>query len=181
MNTGQSKRSQNFRRCLGLSLTLMLVSTAWAADNEEEKASDVEQEYQLGAYILDEDAWRFGKYTGLMDEGTSLLLDFSLESRPAWDSGETRRPAAMQAVERLRSVGGRVLGIVLNRLSASRNGYYYYYYYYSDADRSDRRRNHRKGIGRLLKLGRRRGERRDKRVEGRKGEDDVPPKKWTQR
>ena len=61
-----------------------------AADDEAEKASDIEQEYEVGVYILDEDAWRFGKYTGLIDEGTELLLDFRLESRPEWDSGETR-------------------------------------------------------------------------------------------
>ncbi|MEA3341660.1 MAG: polysaccharide biosynthesis tyrosine autokinase, partial [Chloroflexota bacterium] len=72
-------------------------------------------------------------------DGTLLVID----------SGETRRPAAVQAFERLTSVGSRVLGVVLNRLSASEDGYYYYYSYYSeDSARGD----HRPWITRLLKL-----------------------------
>jgi capsular exopolysaccharide synthesis family protein len=79
------------------------------------------------------------------------------------DCGETRRPAAMQAVERLTSVGGTVLGVVLNRLSASRNGHYYYYYYYGDGDRSGKRRGRSRWINRLL--GRGPGRRRRRRSE----------------
>jgi non-specific protein-tyrosine kinase len=49
------------------------------------------------------------------------------------DHGQTRRPAAVQAVERLMNVGGNVLGVVLNRVPSGGDGYYYYnYYYYSD-------------------------------------------------
>jgi capsular exopolysaccharide synthesis family protein len=90
------------------------------------------------------------------------------------DCGETRRPAAIQAVERLTSVGGTVLGVVLNRLSASRNGhyYYYYYYYYGDGDHSGKRRGRSRWINRLL--GRGRGRRRRRRSEdgatGRQGD-----------
>jgi succinoglycan biosynthesis transport protein ExoP len=75
-------------------------------------------------------------------DGTILVLD----------CGETRTPAAAQAVERLASVGGNVLGVVLNRLSQSRDGYYYYYtHYYSHAkgDRSTKRRQRRGRIARL--------------------------------
>lgn len=47
------------------------------------------------------------------------------------DCGVTRRPAAAQALERLSSVGGKVLGVVLNRMAPSADGYYYYHHYYS--------------------------------------------------
>ena len=53
------------------------------------------------------------------------------------DAGETRRPAAVRAVERLHDVGANVLGVVLNRLAPSSDGYYYYYYhggYYGGED-----------------------------------------------
>jgi Mrp family chromosome partitioning ATPase len=53
-------------------------------------------------------------------DGTLLVLD----------AGQTRRPAAVRAVERLSDVGANVLGVVLNRLGPSSDGYYYYYYYH---------------------------------------------------
>ncbi len=84
-------------------------------------------------------------------DGTVLVLD----------CGETRTPAAMQAVERLVSVGGNLLGVVLNRLSQSRNGYYQYYYYsYSHAedDRSTKRWHKPRWIARLLPGGQHRRE-----------------------
>lgn len=59
-------------------------------------------------------------------DGTLLVID----------CGETRIPAATQAVERLANVGGNLLGVVLNRLSPSADGYYYYYYYYSGDDQN---------------------------------------------
>lgn len=46
------------------------------------------------------------------------------------DAGKTRTPAAVQAAERLASVGGVILGVVLNRVKARSGGYYYYYYYH---------------------------------------------------
>jgi capsular exopolysaccharide synthesis family protein len=87
-------------------------------------------------------------------DGTLLIVD----------CGETRKPAATQAVERLTSVGGKVLGVVLNRLTASGDGYYYYYYYpYYHAESGDRARQ--RGLAswaaRLLRTDRRRrGKRR---------------------
>jgi succinoglycan biosynthesis transport protein ExoP len=55
------------------------------------------------------------------------------------DSGKTRIPAAVQAAERIASVGGVLLGVVLNRVKA-RSGGYYYYYYYHDYTPDGRRR-----------------------------------------
>lgn len=89
MSTRQSISDCRPAGWLGLPLALLLTGPALAADEEDQKAQ-VEQEYEVGAYVLDEDAWRFGKYTGLTDDGTELLLDFRLESRPEWNSGETR-------------------------------------------------------------------------------------------
>ncbi|HNT74570.1 MAG TPA: polysaccharide biosynthesis tyrosine autokinase [Anaerolineae bacterium] len=48
------------------------------------------------------------------------------------DCGKTRIPAAVQAAERLAGVGGTILGVVLNRVTARSGGYYYYYYYHTD-------------------------------------------------
>ncbi|MBN1656876.1 MAG: CpsD/CapB family tyrosine-protein kinase, partial [Anaerolineae bacterium] len=70
------------------------------------------------------------------------------------DSAKTRIPAAVQAAERIASVGGVILGVVLNRVKARSGGYYYYYYYhdYTDGGRRGlfdwltkrKRRRHRK-------------------------------------
>lgn len=56
------------------------------------------------------------------------------------DTGETREPLARRAVEELTKVGGRVLGVTLNRLSPNNSGGYYYTYYhhyYTDGDGKD--------------------------------------------
>ena len=83
-----------------------------------------------------------------------------------FDCGETRKPAAVQAFERLVSVGGQVLGVVLNRLAPSGDGYYYYYSYYSHADGGAAGgRRPRSWIARLLKPGRSR-RRRGAEVQG---------------
>ena len=47
------------------------------------------------------------------------------------DSGRTRREVAKRAVEALRRVNARVVGVLLNRMPTRGPGYYYYYYYYS--------------------------------------------------
>ena len=83
-----------------------------------------------------------------------------------FDCGETRKPAAVQAVERLASVGGKVLGVVLNRMSANGDGYYYYYSYYSGGDGAAGGGRLKSWITRLLKPGRRSRRRGDKRTEG---------------
>lgn len=46
--------------------------------------------FDIGAYWVDEDAYRYGKYTGLTDDGAELLMDFSIDRRVDWDSGDTR-------------------------------------------------------------------------------------------
>jgi capsular exopolysaccharide synthesis family protein len=68
------------------------------------------------------------------------------------DCGETRRAAAMQAVENLTAVGGKVLGVVLNRMALRGNGYYYYYYYYrGEDDHAEREGKRTRWIPRLLR------------------------------
>jgi len=47
-------------------------------------------------------------------------------------SGQTRLPSAARAVERIQDVGGTLLGLVVNRLTARSGGYYYHYYEYSN-------------------------------------------------
>jgi len=54
------------------------------------------------------------------------------------DSGKTRIPAAVQAAERIASVGGVILGVVLNRVKARSGGYYYYYYYHDYTENGPR-------------------------------------------
>jgi capsular exopolysaccharide synthesis family protein len=81
------------------------------------------------------------------------------------DSGSTRRPAAVRAVERLHDVGANVLGVVINRLSPSSNGYYNYYYYHGGYYGSENGRSERDGgwLARLLgRGGRRRGKARER-------------------
>jgi len=57
------------------------------------------------------------------------------------ENGATHRSAAVQAVERLTSTGGRLLGAVLNQIDQRSNGYYgYYYYYYSQQGKDGRSR-----------------------------------------
>ncbi len=72
------------------------------------------------------------------------------------NSGETRRPAAAQAFERLTGVGSQVLGVVLNRLAPSGDGYYYYYYAYYGDERGRNRTSWlaRSRMGRWLGFGR---------------------------
>jgi MtrB/PioB family decaheme-associated outer membrane protein len=51
----------------------------------------VKSEVTVGAYYLDDDSYRFGKYTGLTDEGVEALVDFRIEKRPQWDSDDLVR------------------------------------------------------------------------------------------
>ncbi len=47
------------------------------------------------------------------------------------ESGKTDREVAQRAIEALRQVNARTVGIVLNRLPSKGSGYYYYYHYHS--------------------------------------------------
>ncbi len=49
-------------------------------------------------------------------------------------SGETSLPAAARAIDRIGSIGGNLLGLVVNRLTARSGGYYYHYYRYNYDD-----------------------------------------------
>ena len=72
--------------------TLPVVSLAQDDDDKDEKEPPViASEITLGAYSLGEDSYRYGKYSGLTDDGFEALLDFRLEKRPVADSGDTVR------------------------------------------------------------------------------------------
>ena len=66
-----------------------------ATDNKQvdkkPKPAAIASEVTLGAYYLTEDAYRYGKYSGLTDKGFEPLLDFTWQKRPEWDSGDTVR------------------------------------------------------------------------------------------
>lgn len=90
------------RQCLGIAILLALPFSCWAQDEDPfalegveevvmEEQPVIEDEVTIGAYYLDDDAFRYGKYTGLTDEGFEPLIDFRVEGRPQWDSGDTNR------------------------------------------------------------------------------------------
>jgi MtrB/PioB family decaheme-associated outer membrane protein len=81
-------------------LTLLLLPLlAWgqdpaATDGDDAESTEtaaVESEVSVGLYYLDDDSYRFGKYSGLTDEGFYGMLDFRIEKRPEWNSGDTKR------------------------------------------------------------------------------------------
>lgn len=59
-------------------------------------------------------------------------------------SGEVNREHVLQAKEQLEKVGGKILGVVLNKAQMKTRNYYYYYYYYHGEKRSRKkgRRHH---------------------------------------
>lgn len=65
--------------------------TKEAKKEKIEKKSVVDSEIEVGLYYLDDDSFRFGKYSGLTDEGAYALVDFRWEKRPEWDSGDAIR------------------------------------------------------------------------------------------
>ena len=56
------------------------------------------------------------------------------------DAGSTRRVLARRAIEALKQVNARVIGVTLNRMPRG-GGYYYYYHYKNDPDASVNGRN----------------------------------------
>ena len=69
-------------RLLGLLLTAAMLGPATAA------GASTEGQLELGLGYIDDSSYRYGKYSGLRDEGAELIVDFELENRPAWDSDE---------------------------------------------------------------------------------------------
>jgi capsular exopolysaccharide synthesis family protein len=61
------------------------------------------------------------------------------------DAGETAQEIAQQAAESLRQVGAHLIGVVLNRVSARRDGYYYHEYYDNGHEKKRRERGRAKG------------------------------------
>jgi MtrB/PioB family decaheme-associated outer membrane protein len=83
---------------------LLLPSASWGQENAEddakapdkkeetsEKKSVVDNEIEVGIYYLSDDSFRFGKYSGLREEGAYALFDFRWEKRPEWNSGDAIR------------------------------------------------------------------------------------------
>jgi capsular exopolysaccharide synthesis family protein len=65
------------------------------------------------------------------------------------DAGETTQDDAQRAAESLQQVGARLIGVVLNRVSAGRGGNYYYKYkeYYGDGYGKQKQRKRRRAKG----------------------------------
>jgi MtrB/PioB family decaheme-associated outer membrane protein len=61
-----------------------------AAEKKKSK-SVVDSEVEAGLHYLDEDSFRYGKYSGLTEEGAYLLFNFRWEQRPEWNSGDAIR------------------------------------------------------------------------------------------
>jgi capsular exopolysaccharide synthesis family protein len=78
------------------------------------------------------------------------------------DSGKTRQDVAKRAVEALKQVNARLVGVLLNRMPTRGSGYYYYYYYYKQGYYSSDDDQQRGGRGGLFRSGkkRKRGRRR---------------------
>lgn len=86
-----------------VTLALMaLPVVAWAQDDKDpaktegkdtdtKTAATVQSEVTVGLYYLDHDSYRYGKFSGLTDEGFYVLADFLVEKRPLWNSGDTER------------------------------------------------------------------------------------------
>ena len=88
---------------LGFTILALLAPpvTAWAQD-EDKKTDDgkktqaseepaVQKEITIGAWYLGDDSYRYGKYSGLRDDGAYALFDFKLEKRPDPKSDDTTR------------------------------------------------------------------------------------------
>src|SRR5210317_164217 len=83
----------------GLALALFLLPTgSWAQQDQADDADDqpadtsiVWNEVTLGLYYLSDESYRYGKYSGLTDDGFEPVLDFSMQKRPDWESSDTVR------------------------------------------------------------------------------------------
>ena len=85
-----------FKHLLSVMMLAFLVSPSagWAqeeADDDAKNNSVVDNEVKIGIYYLSDDSFRYGKYSGLTDDGAYALVDFRWEKRPEWDSGDAIR------------------------------------------------------------------------------------------
>ena len=72
---------------------LLLPFSSWAEDKdtegEDKKLPLKESEFELGFYSVDENSYRYGKYTGLREFDNDLLLNFKLKMGTEWNADET--------------------------------------------------------------------------------------------
>jgi MtrB/PioB family decaheme-associated outer membrane protein len=73
--------------CTGL---LVLPVSLAAQDEIAGSDANFSGEFDIGAYVLSDDAMRFGKFTGLTDDGFEPLVNFKLRSTTPWDSDEAK-------------------------------------------------------------------------------------------
>ena len=94
------KTHQNKLRNVMVLALLALPLVAWAQDDDTAaddskkttaEKSQLEMEFTAGLYYLDDDSYRFGKFSGLTDDGVEALADFRIEKRPEWNSGDGQR------------------------------------------------------------------------------------------
>ena len=52
--------------------------------------TQIHNEVEFGVYWVSDDSYKFGRYTGLNEEGVYLLLDFDVYERGAWDDASAR-------------------------------------------------------------------------------------------
>lgn len=72
-----------------LAITAASVSAQQAA-NTQESERDIDAELELGLGYVSDEAFRYGRYTGLVDQGLVPWLDFQLASESDWNSADTR-------------------------------------------------------------------------------------------
>jgi MtrB/PioB family decaheme-associated outer membrane protein len=95
------KTKQNYFFVLMVLTLLTFPPMTWGQDEDpfalegvESEIADqpvVDNEISIGLYFLDDDSYRYGKYTGLIDDGVEALIDFRIEKRPDWNGGDTSR------------------------------------------------------------------------------------------
>jgi MtrB/PioB family decaheme-associated outer membrane protein len=90
MKNHQKFLKSGFSGLLVLPLTFMVQATAFSADDGDKDSRKVETEFEIGVHHLDKDSFRFGKYTGVTEEGYEPAIEFKLQYRPDWDGDDTR-------------------------------------------------------------------------------------------
>ena len=87
MNTYQKFLTLFFSGLLILPFSLSAEGTGGEGE-EGYEADDITAEIEVGTFYLDEDSLRFGKYSGLTDDGFDPYLNFKFESAPEWDDAD---------------------------------------------------------------------------------------------